>query len=595
MRERSTWENVFKETILAFLLLTLLITSMNCPAALSMLTISQMQETENKVDFPSARSIIKVPQNYPTIQEAIDAASPGDIVFVSNGIYSEDVHIYKPISLIGESKENTVIIGSGIRDVITVSSDGVKISEFTVKGSGAKYISPFEGGDAGIRLNGVTNCSLSNLVITNNSIGIFLDSSDNNIIENNDVYLNSMDGIYLRLSNGNVIRRNNCTLNGGHGGIYLNPSSNNNLIENNICNSNLDHGIKLQSNSNNNIVKNNTCLHNNNVGIFLLNVYYNKIVDNNCSFNGQPGIFLRLSEDNLIANNTCKFNRESGIQLDFGNYNNTIKDNICSANGHFGIRLRLSSNYNRVINNTCTLNKLAGIGIEYSDYNEILYNTLSMNYGGGIKIEPVHLTQWNEFMEKFREDVKAKIARGIKVESENSVGNRIHWNNIERNHGSGCIVEVPTEVNATLNWWGDPSGPYHPTLNPNGRGNKVANNVIFKPWLNAPVGISRVGEEEIIKTSTQTFIEKTITQSSSLSITTVKHNEMTTITKTEQESYVITKSITITETIIKTLTTMLITERSDVTGRYIMVIVSLLTGISLGLLIMKILRKGSEK
>jgi hypothetical protein len=125
-----------------------------------------------------------------------------------------------------------------------------------------------------------------------------------------------------------------------------------------------------------------------------------------------------------------------------------------------------------------------------------------MNYEGRIKIEPVYLIQWNEFMEQYKEDVKAKIARGIRVESGNSAGSRIHWNNIERGHGSGCIVEVLTEVNATLNWWGHPSGLYHPTLNPNGRGDRIANNVIFKPWLNAPVGISKVGEEEVIKTST---------------------------------------------------------------------------------------------
>jgi len=486
MRDKYIRERVYKEAFLDFLLLILLIMSVN-QSAMSTPIILQIQKAVNEVNFSPSGSIIRVPEDYPTIQEAIDAAAPRDIVFVRNGIYNEDIRIYKPILLIGESRENTVIIGSGVGDVIDVSSDGVKISGFTVKGSGAKYISPFEGGDAGIKLNGVTNCSLSNIVITKNSIGIFLNSSSNNIIENNEVYLNSMDGIYLRLSNGNVIRGNNCTLNGGHGGIYLNPSSNNNLIENNVCNSNLDHGIKLQSNSNNNVVKNNTCLYNNNVGIFLLNVYHNKIVKNNCSFNGQPGIFLRLSEDNLIANNTCSFNRESGIQLDFVNYNNTVKDNICSANGHFGIRLRLSSNYNRVINNTCSLNKQAGIGIEYSDYNEILYNTLSMNYGGGIKIEPVYLTQWNELMEKFREDVEAKVARGIKVGSENSASNKIHWNNIERNHGSGCIVEVPTEVNATLNWWGDLSGPYHPTLNPNGKGNRVSDNVLFKPWLIVPI------------------------------------------------------------------------------------------------------------
>ena len=37
---------------------------------------------------------------------------------------------------------------------------------------------------------------------------------------------------------------------------------------------------------------------------------------------------------------------------------------------------------------------------------------------------------------------------------------------------------------AQNNWWGTPTGPYHPTLNPSGTGNQVSNNVSFSPWLN---------------------------------------------------------------------------------------------------------------
>jgi hypothetical protein len=37
-------------------------------------------------------------------------------------------------------------------------------------------------------------------------------------------------------------------------------------------------------------------------------------------------------------------------------------------------------------------------------------------------------------------------------------------------------------VDAKSNWWGDASGPYHPTLNPNGLGDEVGNNISFIPW-----------------------------------------------------------------------------------------------------------------
>ena len=36
------------------------------------------------------------------------------------------------------------------------------------------------------------------------------------------------------------------------------------------------------------------------------------------------------------------------------------------------------------------------------------------------------------------------------------------------------------------NWWGDSTGPYHPTLNPDGLGDTVSDYVDFNPWLTNP-------------------------------------------------------------------------------------------------------------
>ncbi len=43
-------------------------------------------------------------------------------------------------------------------------------------------------------------------------------------------------------------------------------------------------------------------------------------------------------------------------------------------------------------------------------------------------------------------------------------------------------------VNALYNWWGDPSGPYHATLNTGGQGNPVSNYVDFNPWRLTNIG-----------------------------------------------------------------------------------------------------------
>jgi hypothetical protein len=64
----------------------------------------------------------------------------------------------------------------------------------------------------------------------------------------------------------------------------------------------------------------------------------------------------------------------------------------------------------------------------------------------------------------------------------------IHNNNILLND-IGVNNLAPEVVDATNNWWGDASGPYHAT-NPAGLGNPVSDRVNFLPWLYAPIEAS---------------------------------------------------------------------------------------------------------
>jgi hypothetical protein len=56
-------------------------------------------------------------------------------------------------------------------------------------------------------------------------------------------------------------------------------------------------------------------------------------------------------------------------------------------------------------------------------------------------------------------------------------------NDIVGNEGYGVNqITVGGLITATYNWWGDPTGPYHATLNPGGKGGRVSDRVIFDPW-----------------------------------------------------------------------------------------------------------------
>lgn len=49
-------------------------------------------------------------------------------------------------------------------------------------------------------------------------------------------------------------------------------------------------------------------------------------------------------------------------------------------------------------------------------------------------------------------------------------------------HGIGRGATSEVELNMQYNWWGDTSGPYHPEDNPEGKGDSVGNNIIYRPW-----------------------------------------------------------------------------------------------------------------
>lgn len=69
------------------------------------------------------------------------------------------------------------------------------------------------------------------------------------------------------------------------------------------------------------------------------------------------------------------------------------------------------------------------------------------------------------------------------------------YNRVHDNAQEGLVNEHAPDLDARHNWWGDASGPYHPTLNPDGTGDEVGDHVIFYPWLSAPTtGAEALGE-----------------------------------------------------------------------------------------------------
>jgi nitrous oxidase accessory protein len=241
-----------------------------------------------------ARTIV-VPDDYSTIQEAIDNASEGDTIFVKRGVYVENPVVNKSVSLIGEYRDSTVIdVTAGLK----VRSNNVTIAGFTI----------YDGYD-GISL--ATNyCNISGNKITNTTHGIVVFGYENSISGNIFESIGLSSAIQLNFANRNLINGN-----------YIVS-----CVE----------GIQIWQNSNNNTLRENTIINCQDTAINFQYSNDNVIVGNNISLSGL-GTSIYGSNRNIISNNnyvnnTSQFGANEWYYLTFGGNRsvNTIDENYWS-------------------------------------------------------------------------------------------------------------------------------------------------------------------------------------------------------------------------------------------------------------------------
>jgi plastocyanin len=77
----------------------------------------------------------RVPEDHDTIQAAVDAAGPGDLVLVGPGTYREEVKVAVPsVTIRGRDRDRVVVDGEFRRpNGISVTADGVAVENLTVR------------------------------------------------------------------------------------------------------------------------------------------------------------------------------------------------------------------------------------------------------------------------------------------------------------------------------------------------------------------------------------------------------------------------------------------------------------------------------
>ena len=277
------------------------------------------------------------------LQDAIDNAPAYATLKLPAGIYSGNIIINKPLTIMGK-EPNVIIKGENSARVITINSSYVKLNNLTITDSGNQMITL----DSAIQIKKANYCEVSNCKLLNSLYGIDLMMANHTLISNN--YITSKkndiefrgDAIKIWYSNNNIIKNNTIDSVRDTTLTY----SNHNLIKNNTFTNNR-FALHL-SMSHNNILEENSLKYNS-VGIMLMMAKDTKIVKNSVfSSTGAAsmGILLKNTENILLKNNSIKYNAV-GIYIDTKHtqtgmqrkiLNNTIAYNKEALNFHAAIK-----------------------------------------------------------------------------------------------------------------------------------------------------------------------------------------------------------------------------------------------------------------
>ena len=404
---------------LMYLIVLIVVLGLIVPGCLPVVPPTEQNEP-GSLPNKNLGDVFNVPSvSYPTIQDAINAATGGETIIVAAGTYSPlstiiiDKHnltlngpqanvdprpSYGSTRTAGSALEAVIDGGGTLYNIILIEANNVVINGFEVKsgtgdmikqdsshaGTVVKYNIIHDGlGDEGVQLKKCTNG-----VLEYNYVFEIADPGDGLNIADSSSY-------------GTIQYNEVCGIHGENAAIYIYGSEHMEIIGNLVRDSGTglgNDGIKVGAKGTGDATKK-----------------YVLVKDNIIHDITQDGISVYMSDVTVEGNEIYNCHSENGaIYLAYAISNIDIHDNAI---------------YNNTLKTTKRLTS-AGILLEY-------------------RVDATSVT--------------------------------VHNNNIYNNTPYGITNEATDPLDATCNWWGDASGPYHST-NTSGTGNPVSDNVTFSPW-----------------------------------------------------------------------------------------------------------------
>ncbi len=295
-----------------------------------------------------------------SLKSAIALATSGDTILVKKGTYKEfNILVDKPLTIKGEGYP--IIDGEDKGEIIRITADNVTIDGLFIINVGTSYTSDH----AAIRVVRCENFLIQNVVLEKLFFGIYIEKSNNGRIYHNKIIgdaqdeYNSGNGIQLWYSKNVKVERN--IVQKVRDGIYL-EFSDNILINENVSTNNLRYGLHFMF-SNDDVYTNNT-FENNGAGVAVMFSKRIKMINNTFKKNWGTaafGILLKEINDAEISNNTFEENT-IGINIEGSN-------RIVYNNNNF-----ISNGYAVKVLGACYSNTFSGNNFLYNSF-DISYNS----------------------------------------------------------------------------------------------------------------------------------------------------------------------------------------------------------------------------
>lgn len=220
-------------------------------------------------DYTEQTSGLKL-YRWKTVEEAVDACTDLEIIYVWNGTYSVHLELDKSLFLLGEHTKHTILDAEHSGTAVDIRSDFCGVSGFTIMNAGSEQSDAGiiigsnvsfvtnnvikNNGNGGISVQGniMMPCIFSN-IIENNSCGISIQSDAfygiifENRLKNNDIGINCSRGSFQVIAGNEIASKGIC--------LSLYDSDSNMILYNNVTDAN--YGVFIEDSKGNTIGLNN--------------------------------------------------------------------------------------------------------------------------------------------------------------------------------------------------------------------------------------------------------------------------------------------------------------------------------------------------